>query len=199
MGAIGWKVIAPFFMEENKSESPDGQEESGSGTQEAKQEQDKLAFLQAEAQKAFKARDELKAKLKSLEEADEMKKGNYEKVIADKTQEFEQLRAEAEELKQIKEKFDSFQKAMKDELLAELSDEHKAIAGDLELDKLREYVKLNKATTNSMDSARTGGSGTIDVTGKKWDDLNREELIALKKSAPHKYNMLYEAKYGRLH
>jgi hypothetical protein len=199
LGAIGWKVIAPFFMEENKSESPDGQEGSGSETQEPKQDQDKLAFLQAEAQKAFKARDELKAKLKSLEEADEMKKGNYEKVIADKTQEFEQLKAEAEELKQIKEKFDSFQKAMKDELLAELSDEHKAIAGDLELDKLREYVKLNKATTNSMDSARTGGSGAIDVTGKKWDDLNREELIALKKSAPHKYNMLYEAKYGRLH
>jgi hypothetical protein len=185
-------------MEENKPQSPDGQEESGSNP-EAKQEQDKLAFLQAEAQKAFKARDELKAKLKSLEEADEMKKGNYEKVIADKTQEFEQLKAEAEELKQIKEKFDSFQKAMKDELLAELSDEHKAIAGDLELDKLREYVKLNKATTNSMDTARTGGSGAIDVTGKKWDDLNREELIALKKSAPHKYNMLYEAKYGRLH
>ena len=198
MGAIDWKVFAPFFMEENKPESPDGQEESGSETQEAKQE-DKLAFLQAEAQKAFKARDELKAKLKSLEEADEMKKGNYEKVIADKTQEFEQLKAEAEELKQIKEKFDSFQKAMKDELLGELSDEHKAIAGDLELDKLREYVKLNKATTNSMDTARTGGSGAIDVTGKKWDDLNREELIALKKSAPHKYNMLYEAKYGRLH
>ena len=198
MGGIGWKVFPPFFMEENKPESPDGQEESGSNP-EAKQEQDKLACLQAEAQKAFKARDELKAKLKSLEEADEMKKGNYEKVIADKTQEFEQLKAEAEELKQIKEKFDSFQKAMKDELLAELSDEHKAIAGDLELDKLREYVKLNKATTNSMDSARTGGSGAIDVTGKKWDDLNREELITLKKSAPHKYNMLYEAKYGRLH
>lgn len=198
MGAIGWKVIAPFFMEENKS-LPDGTEQSGSETQEPKQDQDKLAFLQAEAQKAFKARDELKAKLKSLEEADEMKKGNYEKVIADKTQEFEQLKAEAEELKQIKEKFDSFQKAMKDELLAELSDEHKAIAGVLELDKLREYVKLNKATTNSMDTARTGGSGAIDVTGKKWDDLNREELIALKKSAPHKYNMLYEAKYGRLH
>jgi len=198
LGAIGWKVIAPFFMEENKPESPDGQGASGSEP-EVKQEQEKLAFLQAEAQKAFKARDELKAKLKSLEEADEMKKGNYEKVIADKTNEFEQLKAEAEELKQIKEKFDSFQKAMKDELLAELSDEHKAIAGDLEIDKLREYVKLNKSTTNSMDSARTGGSGAIDVTGKKWDDLNREELIALKKSAPHKYNMLYEAKYGRLH
>ena len=185
-------------MEENKPESPDGQAGSGSEP-EAKPEQDKLAFLQAEAQKAFKARDELKAKLKSLEEADEMKKGNYEKVIADKNQEVEQLKAEAERLKPFQEKFSSVMKAMKDELLAELSEEHKAIAGDLELDKLREYVKLNKATTNSMDSARTGGSGAIDVTGKKWDDLNREELIALKKSAPHKYNMLYEAKYGRLH
>ena len=185
-------------MEENKSESPDGQAGSGSNP-EAKQEQDKLAFLQAEAQKAFKARDELKAKLKSLEEADEIRKGNLEKVIADKNQENEQLKAETERLRQIEEKFALFEKAQRSELLGDLSDEHKAIAGDLELDKLREYVKLNKATTNSMDSARTGGSGAIDVTGKKWDDLNREELIALKKSAPHKYNMLYEAKYGRLH
>ena len=184
-------------MEENKSESPGGQEGSGSNP-EAKQE-DKLAFLQAEAQKAFKARDELKAKLKSLEEADEIRKGNLEKVIADKNQENEQLKAETERLRQIEEKFALFEKAQRSELLGDLSDEHKAIAGDLELDKLREYVKLNKATTNSMDSARTGGSGAIDVTGKKWDDLNREELIALKKSAPHKYNMLYEAKYGRLH
>ena len=175
-------------MEENKPESPDGQAASGSEP-EAKQE-DKLAFLQAEAQKAFKARDELKAKLKSLEEADEMKKGNYEKVIADKTNEFEQLKAEAEELKQIKEKFDSFQKAMKDELLAELSDEHKAIAGDLELDKLREYVKLNKATTNSMDTARTGGSGAIDVTGKKWFDFTSTDLNNLKKSNPKMYEQL---------
>ena len=189
MGGIGWKVFPPFFMEKNKSESPGGQEGSGSNP-EAKQEQDKLAFLQAEAQKAFKARDELKAKLKSLEEADEMKKGNYEKVIADKTNEFEQLKAEAEELKQIKEKFDSFQKAMKDELLGELSEEHKAIAGDLELDKLREYVKLNKATTNSMDSARTGGSGTIDVTGKKWFDFTSTDLNNLKKSNPKLYEQL---------
>ena len=192
-------------MEENKSESPDGQAGSGSEP-EARQEQDKTVFHETEAKKAYKARDEkaarvreLEEKLKSLEEADEIRKGNLEKVIADKNQENEQLKAETERLRQIEEKFASFEKAQRSELLAELSEEHKAIAGDLELDKLREYVKLNKATTNSMDSARTGGSGAIDVTGKKWDDLNREELIALKKSAPHKYNMLYEAKYGRLH
>ena len=189
MGAIDWKVFAPFFMEENKPESPDGQEASGSEP-EAKPEQDKLAFLQAEAQKAFKARDELKAKLKSLEEADEMKKGNYEKVIADKNQEVEQLKAEAERLKPFQEKFSSVMKAMKDELLAELSDEHKAIAGDLELDKLREYVKLNKATTNSMDTARTGGSGAIDVTGKKWFDFTSTDLNNLKKSNPKMYEQL---------
>ena len=189
MGAIDWKVFAPFFMEENKP-LPDGIEQSGSETQEPKQEQDKLAFLQAEAQKAFKARDELKAKLKSLEEADEMKKGNYEKVIADKNQEVEQLKAEAERLKPFQEKFSSVMKAMKDELLAELSDEHKAIAGDLELDKLREYVKLNKATTNSMDTARTGGSGAIDVTGKKWFDFTSTDLNNLKKSNPKMYEQL---------
>jgi hypothetical protein len=175
-------------MEENKSESPDGQEGSGSEP-EAKQE-DKLAFLQAEAQKAFKARDELKAKLKSLEEADEIRKGNLEKVIADKNQENEQLKAETERLRQIEEKFALFEKAQRSELLGDLSDEHKAIAGDLELDKLREYVKLNKATTNSMDSARTGGSGTIDVTGKKWFDFTSTDLNNLKKSNPKLYEQL---------
>ena len=188
MGGIGWKVFPPFFMEENKSESPDGQEGSGSEP-EAKQE-DKLAFLQAEAQKAFKARDELKAKLKSLEEADEIRKGNLEKVIADKNQENEQLKAETERLRQIEEKFALFEKAQRSELLGDLSDEHKAIAGDLELDKLREYVKLNKATTNSMDSARTGGSGTIDVTGKKWFDFTSTDLNNLKKSNPKLYEQL---------
>ena len=197
MGAFDCaKVIAPFFMEENKSESPDGQEESGSNP-EAKPEQDKLAFLQAEAQKAFKARDELKAKLKSLEEADEMKKGNYEKVIADKNQENEQLKAETERLKQIEEKFASFEKAQRSELLGELSDEHKAIAGDLELDKLREYVKLNKATTNSMDSARTGGSGAIDFN-KDWDSLTMKERNEIGTSNPQKYREIYKKKFGRL-
>jgi len=176
-------------MEENKSESPDGQAGSGSNP-EAKQEQDKLAFLQAEAQKAFKARDELKAKLKSLEEADEIRKGNLEKVIADKNQENEQLKAETERLRQIEEKFALFEKAQRSELLGDLSDEHKAIAGDLELDKLREYVKLNKATTNSMDTARTGGSGAIDVTGKKWFDFTSTDLNNLKKSNPKLYEQL---------
>jgi hypothetical protein len=85
---------------------------------------------------------------------------------------------------------------MKDELLAELSDEHKAIAGDLELEKLREYVKLNKATTNSMDTARTGGSGAIDVTGKKFNQLTHDEKLSLRKNNRKEYDRLFKAYHG---
>ena len=80
---------------------------------------------------------------------------------------------------------------MKDELLAGLSDEHKAIAGELQIEKLREYVKLNKATTNSMDSARTGGYKNVDfskITDAK--KLTLKELEEIRKSNPAKYNEL---------
>lgn len=180
-------------MEENPK-SPDGQAASGS---EPEQEQDKTVFHETEAKKAYKARDEkaarvreLEEKLKGLEEAEEIRKGNLEKVIADKNQENEQLKAETERLKQIEEKFASFEKAQRSELLAELSDEHKAIAGDLELDKLREYVKLNKSATPGMNTARAGGQGTLEIAGKKWFDFTSSELTELKKSAPKVYEQL---------
>ena len=181
-------------MEENPK-SPDGQAGRGSeptnDTNSSLTElQKKLEYLQSESKEAFKVRDELKAKLKAFEEAEEMKKGNYEKLLADKNTEFEQLRAEAEELKQTKEKFDSFQKAMKEELLNELPEGHRVIAGELSLDKLREYVKLNKSSAPAMDTSRVGGSGTIDIAGKKWFDFTSSELNELKKSSPKIYEQL---------
>ena len=178
-------------MEEN-SQSPDGQ--AGSGSEPTKPDSTdvikKLEFFENEAKAAFKVRDELKAKLKALEDAEEMKKGNYEKLLADRNAEFEQLKAEADELKQTKEEFDSFQKVMKEELLNELPEGHKVIAGELSLEKLREYVKLNKSATPGMDTSRVGGSGTLEIAGKKWFDFTSSELNELKKSNPKVYEQL---------
>ena len=167
-------------MEEN-SQSPDGQ--AGSGSEPTKPDSTdvlkKLEFFENEAKAAFKVRDELKAKLKALEDAEEMKKGNYEKLLADRNAEFEQLKAEADELKQTKE-----------ELLNELPEGHKVIAGELSLEKLREYVKLNKSATPGMDTSRVGGSGTLEIAGKKWFDFTSSELNELKKSNPKVYEQL---------
>ena len=189
-------------MEENPK-SPDGQAGSGSeptnDTNSSLTElQKKLEYLQSESKEAFKVRDELKAKLKAFEEAEEMKKGNYEKLLADKNTEFEQLRAEAEELKQTKEKFDSFQKVMKEELLNELPEGHRVIAGELSLEKLREYVKLNKSTTPGMDTARAGGQGTVDTSGKDWDSLTMKERDEIATNNPQRYKEIYKKKFGRL-
>jgi len=186
-------------MEEN-SQSPDGQ--AGSGSEPTKPDSTdvlkKLEFFENEAKAAFKVRDELKAKLKALEDAEEMKKGNYEKLLADRNAEFEQLKAEADELKQTKEEFDSFQKVMKEELLNELPEGHKVIAGELSLEKLREYVKLNKSTTPGMDTARAGGQGTVDTSGKDWDSLTMKERDEIATNNPQRYKEIYKKKFGRL-
>lgn len=181
-------------MEENPK-SPDGQAGSGS---EPKQEpsndvanlQSKLAFLEKESKEAFKVRDELKQKLKAIEDAEEAKKGNYEKLLNERNSELEQLRAETEELKKTKETFESFQSKMKDELLAELPDGHKAIAVKLSLEDLKEYVSLHKSGTPGMSTARTGGVGILEIAGKKWFDFTSSELNELKKSNPKVYYQL---------
>ena len=186
-------------MEENPK-SPDGQAGSGSEP-EQKQEssltelQKKLEYLQNESREAFKARDEVKAKLKALEDADEMKKGNYEKLLSERNAELEQLKAETEELKQVKEKFDSFQTALKTELLNELPEEHKTIAGKLSIEDLREYVKLHKSATPGMNTARAGGAAN-DFSGiDSLDGLTLAEVDKLIKENPAKYKVLYKKKY----
>jgi len=77
---------------EETTPSPDGQAQGGSPETkdpssleaELTQLKQRLEFLQTESKEAFKARDEVKAKLKALEEAEEMKKGNYEKLLSEK-------------------------------------------------------------------------------------------------------------------
>lgn len=186
-------------MEENPK-SPDGQAGSGS---EPKQEpsndvanlQSKLAFLEKESKEAFKVRDELKQKLKAIEDAEEAKKGNYEKLLNERNAELEQLKAEAEELKKTKETFESFQSKMKDELLAELPDGHKAIAVKLSLEDLKEYVSLHKSGTPGMNTARTGGRVTEFDSLDSLDGLSLAEMDLMKKNNPAKYKVLFAKKY----
>lgn len=192
-------------MEEN-TQSPDGQAQGGSPETkdpssletELTQLKQRLEFLQTESKEAFKARDEVKAKLKALEEAEEMKKGNYEKLLSEKSTELEGLKAEADRLKAVEEQFNKFQSSLKDELLSQLPEDHKTIAGKLAIDDLREYVKLHEAASPpGMEGSRAGGSAKIDVTGREWDDFTIEELRQIRNSNKAAYSELYRKKYGQ--
>ena len=117
MGAIDWKVFAPFFMEENKSESPDGQEASGSEPNKQQNSsleelQKSIAYMESETKKAFKDRDtermekrELADQIKAIKDAEEIEKGNIKKLLDDRDNEIAQTKAETERLRQIEEKF----------------------------------------------------------------------------------------------
>ena len=192
-------------MEDN-TPSPDGQAQGGSPETkdpssleaELTQLRQRLEFLQTESKEAFKARDEVKAKLKALEEAEEMKKGNYEKLLSEKSTELEGLKAEADRLRAVEEQFNKFQSSLKDELLSQLPEDHKTIAGKLAIDDLREYVKLHKtASPAGMEGSRAGGSAKVDVTGREWDDFTIEELRQIRNSNKAAYSELYKKKYGQ--
>ena len=180
--------------------SPDGQAGSGGNpdtTQRIAELQRQLDYMKAEAGNAFKTRDEVKAKLKELQDAEEMKKGNYEKLLSEREQELGGLRTEIETLSTIKTEFEKLQSYLKDELLSQLSEDHKAIASSLDLEKLRAYVKINSGKTPGMDTGRPGGNARIDISGKEWDDFSIEELRQLKQANKSAYSELYKKKYNQ--
>ncbi len=183
---------------ENPNTPPEGTPEAGQQPEQQAQDktlaelQRQIEFLRNESKEAFRTRDEVKNKLREFETAEEMKKGNYEKVIADKSSELEALRAEAEELKKTKEQFEKFQSSLKEELISQLPEEHKSIAGKLSLEDLREYVKLHqKKEAPGTETARAGGNANVDyskVTDAK--KLTLKELEEIRKVNPVKYNEL---------
>lgn len=71
-----------------------------------------------------------------------------------------------------------------------LTDNHKAIANDLPIDKLKIYVELNTASHN-YDSTRTGGM-SFSTDGKNWTDFSSKELEEINKKNKDLFNKLYE-------
>lgn len=184
-------------MEDNTQTqtSPEGTPEAG---QQPETTQSKT-YSEAEFKEVVQQRQELKKKLAAFETAEQEKarklleeKGEYETVLKQKDSELESFKSKAEQ-------YEKFVNEIKEDLLSQLSKEHQEIASVLGLEELRKYVKLNaKTPAVSTDVTRAGGNWTVDLNGKTWDDLTREELLSLKKSANHKYQALFKAKYGHL-
>jgi len=149
--------------------------------QAAKEEARKLA----EKVQAFEAAEAAR-KQKELEE-----KGQYQTIIEETNNKLKSYESELEENRKLVQ-------SIKEDLLAQLPEEHRAIAEVLSLDKLREYVKLNsKPATPGTETARAGGITPVDVSGKDWDDFSHDELKQLKQSNKQIYSSLFQKKYGQ--
>lgn len=132
-------------------------------------------FRNAEAEKAKK---DLEAK------------GSYDEIIKQKESELQTYKSKVEEQ-------NGFIEAVRTDLLGKLSDEHKAIAGKLSLTDLQAYVKLNSVSPAvGTDSGKAGGATVIDITGKKWDEINWKDKAVLLESNIEGYKKLYKEKFG---
>ena len=158
---------------------------------------EKIEYLEKEQKQLIQQRDEVKQKLRKIDEDEAIKKGEYEKVIASANSELEKLKSEFESAKQYETKFNELDKRIRAEALEKLSDEHKKIAESLPTDLLQDYVKINSKQSAGMDTG-TNGRGAVDLSGKKWQDFSSVELEDIKKNNESGYMKLYRERFSKV-
>lgn len=145
--------------------------------------------LKAEAERLKNEKSEAGLADKELAEARGKKITELEASIADITKTAEEVKTAKKALE------DSVRKTYIDQL----PDEHKAIANLIPtVEGLAEYVKVNgTGKPLGQDPGRSGGTGVVDTTNKKWGDLSQKELDELYASKPDEWRRLFKEKYGR--
>lgn len=152
--------------------------------------------LRAIKDDVVKQRDELKEKLRSIEET-KLKESEKWKELADlKARELEAKELELNSLTEFKTKYTELETALKSELLENLSDEHKELAKDFDIQKLKTYVKLNGKPKSSVDSTPSGGGLRFVAENKKYDDYTSEQLAEISKMNPELYVKLRKEKFN---
>ena len=164
--------------------------EGGMTAEEIKAIQDKKEFLETELKKVIKERDEAKGKLRGISDEEALKKGEYERLISEGKAEIETLKSDLEKARDSETKYNLFVENTKKELIAELSEEHKAIAEKLDFEVLKDYVKLNKTQTN-YDKSRSGGI-SFPVENKNWTDFTTEELNEIETKNKKLFDSLFD-------
>ena len=141
----------------------------------------------AEAEAKF---NELSKQIEESKTKEQAEQGKFKELYEQEQEKLKKLEADAESFKQYKDKFEKLENEIREELLSKLTDNHKAIAKDLDVTKLKTYVELNSVTHN-YDTARTGGL-TFSTEGKNWTDFSSEELEEINKKSPNTFKKLYE-------
>ena len=140
----------------------------------------------AEAEAKF---NELQKQLEQDKAKEQAEQGRFKELYEQEQEKLKKLEADAENFKSYKEKFEQLENEIREELLSKLTENHKAIAKDLDVKKLKSYVELNTVSHN-YDTTRTGGL-TFNTEGKNWSDFTSKELIEIEKKNPDLHKKLY--------
>jgi len=129
-----------------------------------------------ELKEVIRQRDEVKRKLREIEEADAKKRGDFEALLNQTRAELDERNKALEEASAYKDKYVALETQRKNELLAQLSEEHKKIAEMLPIDALPEYVRLNSKQTAPTSSQLRSGKGSISssTTYEEFQQLDNE-------------------------
>ena len=162
-----------------------------SNSEEVTKEIEKLRSIKDEV---VKQRDELKEKLRTIEETTLKENEKWKDLAELKTKDLEAKESELSSLTEFKTKYVELETALKSELLAELPDEHKELASDFDINKLRAYVKLNGKSNNDTDATKSGGFAFVS-NDEKFDDYTTEELTQISEKNPELYLKLRKEKF----
>ncbi len=162
------------------------------------EEEFKKVVAQRDAVKAEKTalqaeRDKLEAEKKALGEDELKKKGDLQTLLDSKEKEIAKVQTELNEIAQYKTKYEDLDKSIRDSLIAQLPEELREYAEDLNTIKLQGFVELNKTKAVGMDTGRSG-KGKISIEGKKWGDFTSAELQTLYETDVDLYNALKKKK-----
>lgn len=157
---------------------------------------------------AFKERDELKNKLRELEEGkkkedEEAKKkqGEYKELYDKSTLELTEKNKQLEELLPFKTKYQTVEAERRKELIERLPEgklrETATKITDLEV--LKEHVDavLETIGDDKGGSFSGRGGGQTIPEGATWDELTNEQREHLKKHNKKKYDSLLKKKFGK--
>ena len=145
----------------------------------------RLKFAEAETKL-----NELQKQIEESKAKEQEQQGKFKELYEQEQEKVKKYETEVSALKEFQTKFEQLENSTREELLNKLTDNHKAIANDLPIDKLKIYVELNTASHN-YDSTRTGGM-SFSTEGKNWTDFSSKELEEINKKNKDLFNKLYE-------
>jgi chromosome segregation ATPase len=124
-----------------------------------------------EAHRTAEQREALKKKIADAEEEERKQQGKFEELYTELKTKFDEQK---KELDSFKSKYTSLEEKQREDLLKSLPDgEAKNFAESLDLDRLRDYVKVFKATQKTGDAPPDGGSKfKKKPDGKRYKNLS---------------------------
>jgi chromosome segregation ATPase len=106
----------------------------------------KADYLESESKKAFEKRDAYKRQIEETEKKALEEQGKYKELYETKDKEFTEVAKTVEQLKLERDealnKMTAFEKAQREILTKDLTEDEKALTTKLDLDELSKYVKL---------------------------------------------------------